>query len=151
MANTTATTTGGLNRTVAMIAGAVLVLVGLLGFVSDPVLGIFETSLIHNLVHLLSGAALLAAAFIGDTDWDKNRNSRMALLTLGVVYALVTILGFIAPNLLDTLLGGTDTAELTALNMADNILHLLLAVAFIAIPMIAKDDVRRPTTGTRNI
>lgn len=128
---------------VAMIAGAVLALVGLLGFVNDPVLGIFEVSLVHNLVHLLSGAALLAAAFI-----DNGRNARMTLLVLGIVYALVTVLGFVASGLTDSLLLGTTANP--AINMADNVLHLLLAIAFIAVPLIVKEDVRRTTTtGTR--
>jgi uncharacterized membrane protein HdeD (DUF308 family) len=135
-------TTTDVNKLVATVFGAVFVLVGLLGFVMDPILGIFQTSLLHNLVHLLSGAALLAAAFI-----DNGRNARMGLLVLGVVYALVTVLGFFAPDLVNTLLGGTAT-EL-ALDQADNFLHLILAAALIAVPLLFKGDAPVARTTTR--
>jgi len=131
---------GGVNKMVAMIAGAVLVLVGLLGFVNDPVLGIFEVNAIHSVVHLLSGGVLLAAAFI-----DAGRNSRMALLVLGVVYALVAVLGFALPDLTESILLGT-TAN-AAMNGADNILHSLLAIVFIAVPLLVKEEATRPMTG----
>lgn len=136
MANSTAP---DVNKLVATVFGAVFLLVGILGFLMDPILGLFPTSLLHNLVHLLSGAALLAAAFL-----DNGRNARMGLLALGVVYALVTVLGFFAPSLVNTLLGG-DARDL-ALDQADNYLHLLLAVALLAVPLIFKGDA--PTSRT---
>jgi len=134
---------GGVNRTVAMIAGAVLLLVGLIGFFNDPVLGIFETNALHNVVHLLTGAVLLGAAFMGD---NRERTSRMTLLTLGVVYAVVTILGFVAPGLTGGLLG--DDPNNAVGMMPDNILHLLLAIVFIAVPLLVKEHSTRPVTGT---
>lgn len=140
MTSTTAMTTGGVNKMVAMIAGAVLALVGILGFFNDPVLGMFEVNAVHNVVHLLSGGVLLAAAFI-----DGGRNSRMSLLVLGVVYALVAILGFVAPALTESILLGTTTNP--ALNMADNVLHVVLAVVFIGVPLLVKERAIRPITG----
>ncbi len=134
--------TTDVNKMAATVFGAVFVLVGILGFVMDPILGIFQTSLLHNLVHLISGVALLAGAFI-----DNGRNSRMALLALGVVYALVTVLGFLLPDLVNTLLGGTDTNR--AVDQADNFLHLLLAAALIAVPLIFKGDAPVARTTTR--
>lgn len=131
---------GGVNKMVAMIAGAVLALVGLLGFAMDPVLGVFEVSMLHNIVHLLSGLVLLGVAFM-----NNGVNARITLLVLGAVYAIVAILGFIAAGTLDTLLGGTTTAP--ANNMADNVLHVLLAVVFIAVPLVVKEDARRPVAG----
>jgi uncharacterized membrane protein HdeD (DUF308 family) len=133
---------GGINKMVAMIAGAVLVLVGILGFVMDPILGLFEINAVHNIVHLLSGGVLLAGAFM-----DNGRNARMTLLILGVVYALVTVLGFVAPGLTNTVLLGN--AQNPAVNMADNVLHLLLTIVFIAVPLLVKEDTRRPVTGSR--
>lgn len=134
--------TTDVNKMAATVFGAVFVLVGILGFVMDPILGIFQTSLLHNLVHLLSGAALLAGAFI-----DGGRHARMALLALGAVYALVTVLGFLAPDLVNGLLGGT-TAD-PALDQADNFLHLLLAVALLAVPLLFKGDATTPRTAAR--
>ena len=118
------------NKTAAMVFGAVFVLVGILGFVNNPILGLFEVSLMHNLVHLLSGVALLAVAFV-----DNGKNARMGLLALGVVYALVTVLGFAMPGLVESL--GVNV------NTADNFLHLLLAVVLLAVPLIFKEDAPR--------
>ena len=136
--------TPSINKTVAMVAGAILALVGILGFFMDPVLGIFEVSVLHNIVHLLSGIALLAAAFVQD-----GIHARRTLLALGIVYALVTLLGFVATGVTNGILGGNDANP--ALNMPDNVLHLLLAIAFIAIPLLVKEDVRRPVTGARRV
>ena len=60
------------NRLVATIFGAVYLLVGLLGFIytggvgfvattGGLLLGIFEVNPLHNIAHLLIGAALLIA------------------------------------------------------------------------------------------
>ncbi|HUR69611.1 MAG TPA: DUF4383 domain-containing protein [Candidatus Thermoplasmatota archaeon] len=133
-------TTGGVNKMVAMIAGIVLVLVGILGFVMDPVLGVFEVNVVHNVVHLLSGAVLLFAALT-----NNGANARMALLIVGGVYALVTVLGFVAPALTESVLMGSATNAAT--NMADNILHLLLAIVFIAVPLLVKEETVRPISG----
>lgn len=136
------TRTTDVNKLVATVFGAVFVLVGILGFVMDPILGLFQTSLLHNLVHLLSGAALLAAAFL-----DDGRNARMGLLALGVVYALVTVLGFLLPDLVNTLLGGNDSD--LAIDQADNFLHLLLAAALLAVPLLFKGDAPAPRATAR--
>lgn len=120
------------NKMAATVFGAVFVLVGILGFVMDPILGIFETSLLHNVVHLVSGAALLAGAYTAD-----GRNARTALLAVGGVYALVTVLGFVAQDLVSSLLGGD------ALNTADNFLHVVLTVALLGVPLLFKQDAPR--------
>lgn len=124
------------NKMAAMVFGAVFVLVGILGFVMNPILGLFEVSLMHNAVHLLSGAALLAVAFL-----DNGRNARMGLLVLGAVYALVTVLGFAVPGLVESL--GVNV------NTADNFLHLLLAVVLLAVPLIFKEDAPRASGAMR--
>jgi hypothetical protein len=41
----------------------------------------------------------------------------------GAIYAVVTLLGFVAPNL---------TFDLLAINMADNFLHLAITVVLLA-------------------
>ena len=136
--NTTTTTTGfragnNLNRTVAMIIGGVLVLVGLLGFVWDPVLGVFDVGPIHNVVHLLTGGILLAAAFANNGLYARQVN-----ITLGVVYLLVALLGFIAAGFLGSII---------EYNMADNWLHVLLGVVLVGAGFADRARVDRPTTG----
>lgn len=108
--------------TVAILFGAVLALIGVLG----PVLGgangdliIFGRNYLHDAIHLLSGLAGLAAGYYAGGKFAGDYNK-----TLGVVYALVTVLGFVLFDLF---------ANLINLNTADNFLHLALAVAFLAV------------------
>lgn len=134
--NTTAMSTRseyGINRLTAIILGAVLVLVGLLGFVNDPVLGIFEVDAVHNVIHLLTGGVLLAAAFM-----NNGVHVRMVNITLGAVYLLVAILGFVAPSLLGSIM---------QYNAADNWLHLFLGVVLVGVGFADRRDVTRPSTG----
>jgi uncharacterized protein DUF4383 len=105
-------------RVVASVLGASFLAVGILGFVLNPtggeLLGIFAVNVLHNLVHLLFGIFGITAAYVG---W-----SRTYLQGVGVIYLLLTVLGFV-PGLYfgeDLLLG------LVHINLADNFLHLVL-------------------------
>jgi hypothetical protein len=122
-----------LNRMVAMIVGGVLLLVGLIGFANDPVLGIFEVDAVHNVIHILTGAVLLAAAFINNGMYARTVN-----ITLGVVYLLVALLGWVTPAFMGSIF---------QYNMADNWLHLLLGVVLTGVGFASRRDVTRPATG----
>ena len=119
----------------ALTVGAVFLAVGVLGFVpgitthydqltfaghySDAtLLGIFNVSVLHNLVHLAFGVAgvVLARTFNG---------ARSYLLGGGVVYLVLFIYGLV--------IGHDSSANFVPVNDADNWLHLGLAVAMIAL------------------
>jgi hypothetical protein len=110
-------------KTLAIVFGIVFVLVGLLGFVSNPLVGmgaIFATNALHNLVHLVIGLILLAVAF-----WSPMASS-LWLKIMGVVYLVVALLGFL-------LVSGTgDLLGLVTINGADNWLHVVLGVVLLA-------------------
>jgi hypothetical protein len=121
-----------------LLAGATLLLVGLLGFIADAsfdtagssdgdargnadgqlqgdgFLG-FEVNGWHNLVHIASGLLLLSA-------FRKAKTAKTIALVFGVLYAIVTIIG---------LIDGNDILGFMPINPADNILHLLLSAAAI--------------------
>lgn len=108
-------------RTVALVFGIVFLLVGFLGFILNPtggdLLGIFAVNALHNLVHLLFGVLGIAAAYMG---W-----SRAYLQGVGVIYLLLGVLGFIPGLYLsDGMLLG-----IVHINLADNLLHLVLGAA----------------------
>jgi uncharacterized membrane protein len=89
-------------------------------------LGIFEVNSFHNLVHILSGIAALAAV-LGGAYYAK-----LYFIVFGIVYALVTVLGFVTGN---GLLG------LIPVNMADNVLHLVIAASSLYLGfMVAKQS-----------
>jgi len=126
-------------QTVALLFGIVFLLVGILGFIpgitsdapgdfagedSDAeLLGIFQVSVLHNIVHLLFGIAGLALA----RTWD---GARTFLIGGGVVYLLLWILG---------LLGG---AEWVPVNDADNWLHFVLGAVMVGAGVLLGRDVR---------
>lgn len=106
-------------KTIMYVAGVVFIVLGLLGFVNDPILGIFEVDALHNIVHLASGILALIFASQGESQ------ARMFALVLGVVYALVTILGFMT--------GEGKILGLISTNGADQWLHLVLTVVFLVV------------------
>lgn len=126
MAADTRETGGRDNRnvqvTAALVLGAVLALIGILGPIvagREGLLFGFGRNYLHDAIHLLSGLAGLAAGYYAGGRFAEEYHK-----ALGVTYLLVVILGFVAFDLM---------AELINLNMADNLLHLVLAVAFLAV------------------
>jgi len=107
-----------LTKTVTWVLGVVLLLTGLLGFVNDPVLGIFEVDNVHNIVHLLSGIVAILAVSSGES------YARLFLIIFGIVYGLVTILGF---------LNGSSILGLFVINDADNYLHAAIALVCLGV------------------
>ena len=104
-------------KTLAMVFGAVFLLIGVLGFVpgvtsSGKLLGLFDVSTLHNIIHIASGVAAFALASSGP------KAAKMYFQVFGLVYLVVTIVGFVQG---DTVLG------LFGVNVADNILHLAIA------------------------
>ena len=127
------------NRLVAVIFGAVYLLVGLLGFAvtggvgfiateGGLLLGIFEVNPLHNIAHLLIGAALLIAG-LANVRAAKGVNT-----TVGAVYLLLGVVGFF--------LVGT-AANILALNVADHFLHLASAVVLLGVGLAADKNVPR--------
>ncbi|MEV4570172.1 DUF4383 domain-containing protein [Nonomuraea sp. NPDC049421] len=129
--NTSRTTA---NRTplqlAALVTGVVFLLVGVLGFVpgvttnyddlqfaghhSDAMLlGVFQVSILHNIVHLLFGIAgvLLARTWSG---------ARAFLIGGGVIYLVLWLYGLLITH--------DSPANFVPLNTADNWLHLILGI-----------------------
>ncbi len=115
-------------KNLAVVFGIVFLAIGILGFVpgvttSDGLLlGIFQVSPLHNAIHILSGIAALLGA-------KSDQYAKMYFLVFGTVYALVAIVGLVQGN---TVLGLIDV------NPADNILHVVLAVAILGAGLFIK-------------
>ena len=135
-------------QTAAMLVGLVFLLVGILGFIpgittnyddlkfaghnSDAqLLGIFDTSILHNIVHLLFGVAGLALA----RTWE---GARTYLIGGGLVYGVLFVYGAI--------FHGEKGSNWIPVNWADNILHLVLGIGMVVVGMVlGKEMVRRDT------
>ena len=109
-----------------MILGIVFVIVGVLGFIENPIVGeygYFMTNAVHNLAHLLIGIIMLVMASKGEA------SAAMSMTIFGVVYLLLAVLGFVMSS---PLLG------LVEYNAADNWLHVVLGVVLLVLGMTNK-------------
>ncbi|WP_426989923.1 DUF4383 domain-containing protein [Pseudarthrobacter sp. Y6] len=136
MSNRTAART--IVQKASMVVGAVFLLVGILGFVpgitgnfdqlhfagheSEAVLlGLFQVSVLHNIVHLLFGAAGIALA-------RTAAGARSFLLYGGIIYLVLFVYGLVIPQ--------DSVGNFVPLNGFDNVLHLLLGVGMVALALI---------------
>jgi uncharacterized membrane protein len=133
-------------QSAAMLAGIVFLLVGILGFIpgitthysdlkfaghgSDAkLLGLFNVSVLHNIVHLLFGVAGVALA----KTWQS---AKAYLLYGGLIYLVLFVYGLIWH--------GNSSANFVPVNWADNILHLGLGIGMIGLGVVlGKETVRR--------
>ncbi len=126
----------GLERTFAIVAGAVLVVLGIAGSLGNPIVGGPEqTSLIvtgfgHDLVHLISGALFLHVGIA-----LNGRNRAYGLVGLGIFFLATGVLSFVSADLF----GLYDEAT-TGL---DSILHVLLGLAAVVIGWMGRGTERR--------
>lgn len=125
---------------VAALFGAVFIAVAILGFIapggmamnadmttSAKLLGMFPVNLLHNIVHLLFGIWGLAAS----RSWS---GSKSFLQIGGIIYALLTILGFVAPT----------GFGMVPLGGADIWLHCVVAIVLLGIGYTAKEPAVGP-------
>lgn len=121
------------NRIVALVFGTAYVIVGLLGFTvtadiefvgaeGNLLLGVFQVNPLHNIAHLLIGAALLIGGISGV------RAAKIVNIIVGAAYLLLGAVGFF--------LVGTP-ANVLALNLADHFLHLGSAVILLGVGLAA--------------
>ncbi len=110
-------------KKLAVVFGVIFVLVGVLGFVPNPIVGasgLFMTNTLHDLVHLGIGIILLVVAI------SAPAKSALWLKIFGVVYLLLVVLGFLLIPSGGALLG------LVTMNTADHFLHLVLGIVLLA-------------------
>lgn len=127
----------------SMLFGAVLLVVGVVGFAVDASFGtgtgvqgdelvLFEVNGWHNLVHVASGALGLALA-------ASPAGARLFALGFGAVYLAVTVWGFV---------DGNSVLGLLPVNTADNFLHLAIAAAGLAAGLASSPRMEaRPSSG----
>ena len=132
----------------ALGVGAVFLLVGIAGFIPGvttdfddlqfagheseaELLGIFQVSVLHNIVHLLFGIAGIAMA----KTWSA---ARTYLIGGGAIYLVLFVYGLVVDKASD--------ANFVPLNEADDWLHLVLGVGMIALGLVLSNN--RPVART---
>ncbi|MFI7674151.1 DUF4383 domain-containing protein [Actinophytocola sp. NPDC049390] len=135
---------------IALLVSAVFLLVGILGFIPGAttdydgmtfaghestamLLGLFNVSILHNLVHLAFGVAGIALARTAG-------GARTFLIGGGIVYLILWIYGLVVDQ--------DSAANFVPINTADNWLHLGLGVGMIALGLTATSLGHRSRTAT---
>ena len=135
----------------AQAVGAVFLLVGILGFIPGVtsnyeslgvvgpesealLLGIFQVSILHNIVHLLFGVAGLLMA-------RTRTQAKNYLLYGGIIYLILWVYGLVV--------GHDSPANFVPVNNADNWLHLVLGLGMIALALLLSRDTARATPAGR--
>lgn len=130
--------TGDLVRNATKVVGAVFLLVGVLGFVPGittdydtmqlagheseaKLLGIFQVSILHNIVHLLFGVVGLAMA-------RTVRTATTYLLAGGAVYLALAVYGAVV--------GKQGGGNFVPVNSADDLLHLVLGLGMVGLGLM---------------
>lgn len=143
--NTGNTDHGKLARTFATIVGATFLLVGILGFVpgitadydtmqfaghesNAKLLGLFQVSVLHNIVHLLFGIAGLAMA-------RKTSSAITYLIGGGIIYLVLFVYGLAV--------GHDHAANFVPTNVEDDFLHLALGLGMVGLGLAGRAAWRR--------
>ncbi|HEX7256071.1 MAG TPA: DUF4383 domain-containing protein [Gaiellaceae bacterium] len=133
-----------LAQTLALVFGLAFLGAGILGFIPGitqdlgdiefagkdspaELLGIFQVSILHNIVHLLFGIAGIALA--------RTVPGALAyLLWGGVIYLVLFLYGLLVSE--------SSDANFVPMNNADDWLHLVLGVGLLGSWFISKDEKR---------
>ena len=139
-------------QTAALAVGIVFLVIGILGFIpgittnySDMefashgsearLLGIFQVSILHNIVHLLFGVAGLVLA-------RTALQARNYLVFGGAIYLVLFLYGL--------LVGQESDANFVPVNPADDILHLVLGIGMLGLGLaLSRSRASSTVTGPR--
>lgn len=125
-------------KTAALAIGLIFIVVGLLGFIDNPIVGssenaIFHADTVHNMVHIISGVLFVLVAM------SAPASASTFMLIFGIVYLAIGILGI-------TSVGEEGMAKVLGflhVNAADNYLHIALGIVIALAGIITRG---RPAT-----
>jgi hypothetical protein len=114
------------------LAGIILVAVGLLGFISNPIVGadpnaLVRTNTLHNIVHLATGLIALYIAF-----GLRGENQANGAIGFGVLYVVILLALIVSP----TLFGLFGDAPARA---NEHVIHGALAIVSLAVGYMARN------------
>jgi hypothetical protein len=127
-------------KVAALVFGVIFIVVGALGYVSNPVVGaagsgaIFEVNDMHNYVHFGLGAVLIVLSLIN--------MASIGLIVVGAIYGVVAVLGFVMPGENGMMLG------MIHMNMNDHYLHTALAVVLLLAGFLLPKGSAPPAAGS---
>lgn len=112
-----------MEKTILAIIGVILIIIGLMGFISPMVFGIFAMNTVNSIVYLLTGALSLAFA---NQSFDEARGFAKVF---GIIYLVFVVAGF--------LMGSGTLFGIMVNNAGDNWLNLIVALLFLYVGFFA--------------
>ena len=113
-------------KTYAMVIGAVLVLLGLVGFIQAPlVLGYFGVNIYQNILHLVGGAVIIWFAYKG--------SAKATNMWVGIIALVVGLLWFAEG------LDGGLLNKIFGINAAISYLHIAVGVVSLGVAYGVKE------------
>ena len=118
-------------KTASVIIGLLFIVVGILGFIPNPIIGesegaIFYADTMHNMVHIISGVLFLIIGLA------MPGFARTFFILFGIVYFLIGILGLSS-------LGNAETTTVFGflhVNGPDNYLHIASGIVIFLASML---------------
>lgn len=107
-------------KNIMLFLGIAFTATGILGFFNNPMLGLFQVDTLLNILHLITGIAVLIVAYTGQ-ETEIHQFAKIA----GLVYAALGVVGLVYP--------GATFFGMMADTVADNILHIVFAVILVAV------------------
>jgi len=124
-------------KTIATILGACFLLVGIIGFIAPDLMGM-HLSMVHNIVHLVSGALALWIGIAGSYG-----AARSFCFFFGLVCGLLGVLGFLmgaGPDRMFTII-----PDQLMLGRMDHIIHIVLGGLFLVGALLGRPAIATTT------
>ena len=110
-------------KTFALVLGIVLLAVGVWGFFTDSILGIFGVNALQSVLHVIAG---LFGLYVGTSGAGKGYN-----LTIGGIGIVLAVLGFVSTT-------AGLLAQYLGINQATTVLHLTIGVVSLLVAYTVK-------------
>ena len=106
-------------KTLAIIFGIIMVIVGILGFIPQAtpnglLFDLFHVNVEHNWIHIITGVVSILCGI------SSEHASRLYFQIFGIIYGIVAILGYFY--------GDRPILGVIANNLADAVLHTIIAI-----------------------
>ena len=122
-------------KSLATIIGVIFIIVGILGFIDNPIVGksenaIFRTDMLHNIVHIVSGVLFVCFAMFAAA------SVRSFMILFGLIYLALGVIGAMQIGHAEMKLFG-----FLHVNKMDNYLHIVLGVVIMLAGFVSRRSV----------
>lgn len=113
-------------KTSAIVFGIIFLIAGIWGLFMSPVIGFIAADKVSSIIHIIVGIVLLVMS---------KKNASGTLKTIGIIYIIFAILGFI---------GGTTVLHLFVTDMATTWFYLVVGIIVAALGWSSKKGMAAP-------